>query len=140
MRWPAAASSMRSWRTAIALPSIVVMKYTFARLNRSLPPKCGASAVRQVETPAPDDARRLLAKSPEERSRLDRCPPSKAEKAPMVTQQTTFDIPIQPSGWILTRKPHTQDQMLRPEAHTARRAGAREFRPADPSQPDKPTG
>ncbi|ENO80022.1 hypothetical protein B447_12434 [Thauera sp. 27] len=52
--------------------------------------------------------------SPEERSRLDRCKPSKAQKAPMVTQQTHFDIPIQPTGWILTCKTHTQDQMIRP--------------------------
>ncbi|HNM56925.1 MAG TPA: hypothetical protein PKK97_08865, partial [Thauera aminoaromatica] len=56
------------------------MKYTFARLNRSLPPKCGASAVRQVETPAPDDARRLLAKSPEERSRSQPLPAIQGRK------------------------------------------------------------
>jgi hypothetical protein len=94
------------------------MKYTSGRFNRSRPAKCDTYKIRQVETPAPENARRLLAKSPEERSRLDRCLPSKAEKAPMVTQQTTFDIPIQPTGWILTRKLDTQDQMLRPEAQT----------------------
>ncbi|MCM8564862.1 hypothetical protein [Thauera linaloolentis] len=86
-----------------------------------------ASQVHQVEalrvetmhqTPKPKDGGKLLAMSPEERSRRHRCVPSNAEKGIDGNAIANFDTPIQPQGWILTRYSHLQDQMFRPGGPT----------------------
>ncbi|WP_245650801.1 hypothetical protein [Thauera butanivorans] len=112
------------------------MKYTFGRSTRSLPAKCiSRGSVRRND--GPEDDGKLLAMSPEERSRRRRCVPSNAKKGADGNAIANFDTPVQPLGWILTRYSHLQDQMFRPGSPmTGPLAGTREYRPADPSQPD----
>jgi hypothetical protein len=71
---PGAASSIRSCLTAIALPSVVVMKYTSAPLN-----PVSVSQVHRAPKCMSGDRSRLLATSPEERSRILRRVLSKAK-------------------------------------------------------------
>ncbi|MFA7606345.1 MAG: hypothetical protein WCY08_07190, partial [Rhodocyclaceae bacterium] len=47
----------------------------------------------------------------------------KAEKGADGNAIATFDTPIQPTGWILTRYSHLQDQMFWPESPKRRTSG-----------------
>ena len=89
-------SSMRFVANRDRPPSIVGMKYTFARLNRSLPQVRRVSS--PLETPAPDDARAdCWQRAREERSRsqpLPRHPRPKRRR--QTTQAIPFDTPSSP--------------------------------------------